>query len=227
MNKFTPQLLFLLFALCSCSSNAYLQTYNYTYIQNSNDTLIVIDTVNNKEVFSMPWTMYVEQNYVKSGRYGAICFENATTSLGTGIETKASIILLDFEKQLVWKSTDSSFLKMQYVLPRGCKILSSKLIQYDLDTGIYIIVDKKLPAWACPDIYITGLEYGVRKVVTRNSVIELKSYKKTKPKPPALEDVPAIFENISSSSITKIYRSYPPNRKKQIGKTKNNQAKFK
>lgn len=215
MNKITFRILLLLFTLGTLNSSLRLQTHSYIYTYCSRDTVVSIDTLHKKkESASLPiiisnW----EQNYVKAGNYSLLFTSNSKNNMIDlkWLQGKPTYTLFDFYKHLAWRSSDSTYMGIEYLLPNTSKVLSSRLIQYDLEPGVYIIVDKHLPAWICPDIFITGLEYGIRKFVTRNVVIELKNYGTVQQMPDLLASVSEIFKNISPSSVLKIYPSYPKN----------------
>ena len=202
---------------CVVCLAGYPQTYTYMYTVNSLDTMSGEDTTLKKEVWAQPITNYYEQNYVKSGNYRAVYYENGKNNFLGAQNCKLNIIVYDYAKQLVWTSADSSYKKMIYVSPVKITNVSSRLIRYDLAPGIYAIADKQLPMWVCPDVYISGLKYGILKVVTNNDVIELKTYKSLPKAPPSIEDVQDIFKEVSADSVKGIYPSFPPNRKKRVG----------
>lgn len=208
--------LLFLFLVIICS-NLTGQTYNFTYTVNSIDTMTGVDTIKKVEVWRNVVTNYYEQRFVKCDGYGAVYYENSKNSFFQFQECKASLIIYDFNKNLIWSSDDSLYKKLTYLAPLKETSISPNLIRYDLAPGIYVIVDKSLPVWLCPDIYITGLKYGVIKVVTQNDIIELKSYKEVTGKPDVIGSVKEMFDKANPSLITQKYPSFPPNREKNVG----------
>ncbi len=209
MKATTAQLILFLFIFAVFTNRPYLQTYGYSCTCNYRDTLVMVDTLRKKEEMVLPVQTYVEQNYVKTGNYCGLFNENARSSFFPVEISKPTYVLYDFQQKLVWTSTDNSFHRMEYVLPKSSKVLSSTLIQYDLEPGVFIIVDKKLPVWVCPDIYISGLEYGVRKLVTKNSVVELKSFERIKSIPDSLQGFEDLFNSLSPYTVVTSYPAYP------------------
>lgn len=224
MNKITRRFLLLLIVFTNINGNAFLQTYSYTYTVTYFDTITSIDPVTKKELWNKPSTSSIEQNFVRAGNYG-LCFTSrkeyslpVMDSLNTLLQkycstkygfAKLSFTLYDYYKHLTWNSSDSSFSAMEYLSGITGVDISSKLIQYNLEPDIYIIVDKDIPSTICPNIFVDGLKYGIRKLVSNKIIIELKTYSITQSTPSQLGSVAEIFTDISPSSVTKTYPPYP------------------
>jgi len=199
----------LMVVFCFTCNAIFSQFYQYTYVCNSKDTLFGVDTVTNITKVVFPIAGYSERNYVKSGQYGGLIITNKWNSIFDMASCNSGFVLYDFVKLLAWKSRDSSFHKIEYALPKKTTPLMGSKIRYDLGPGVYIIADKNLPSWLCPDIFITGLQYGVSKMVVGNAIVELKNYTVVNAVPLELQKADGIFKDALATGVTATYPSFP------------------
>jgi hypothetical protein len=188
------------------------QTYSCIYQQTYSDSIITFNQ-QTKKYFKIPFSNSTELSLVKAGNYGVSFWSNRENSVNRldgllDLLSQKSFTLHDYYTHTLWYSIDSSFSGIEYMFVGEGQVLSSKEIRYDLEPGVFIVVDKDLPPAICPDIFISGLKYGVRRFVSPNTVLELKTYQVSQSVPSALNIVANIFRDVSPSSIKRTCPAY-------------------
>jgi hypothetical protein len=202
---------FMLF-LISGFFNTFSQTYRIAYKQTYTDSIVGYDQKSQKQI-KIPFTKSAELNLVRAGDYGISFWSNGQSSLGrlnglNDLLSRNPYTLYDYYTHTLWYSYDSSFSVIEYKVVGSGESISSKEIRYDLEPGIYVIVNKDIPPQICPNIFLFGLKYGVSKFVSHNTVVELESYQTIQSLPPALNLVADIFKQISPSMIRRVCPPY-------------------